>query len=383
MPQTRAVSTAVTIFLALSVTLPLPAQQRSAPVLRTEALEISINGRVHTQLNTTTVEGEPATEWELRRVRLEATVKVNDVVTGKIQPDFAGNRVSLKDAYLRLTLDPALQILAGQAHRPFGVISPTTSNRILPVERGVRIRGVTEALDQYNLVSGLGYSERDVGLQVTGAPRGAPLGLSYAAGFFNGPARADAGGETTYQLVARLAAQPAPGVRVGAGWSRRHFASTAGQPDDAVAIEPGDAWEVDLEVRPRAPRHPEPADSAAPPPTPVREDELPGVRVVGELSYGDYDPFQGTRFLGAQAWLAWRSRPLSSRVAGVEPVFRASYGDPNANDRGFAPGAGLLLTPGVNVYLGGWNRVMFNYDVWNPEEGRTRPSFKTQFQLAF
>ncbi len=44
---------------------------------------------------------------------------------------------------------------------------------------------------------------------------------------------------------------------------------------------------------------------------------------------------------------------------------------------------GTLFTPGINVYLGGLNRVMFNYDLWSPDGAGTEGSFKVQFQLGF
>jgi hypothetical protein len=356
----------VTFALALSVTgvtaaRPARAQTPTAPVLKVGAAEISINGRVQAQFNTTGVDEEPATEWELRRVRLEATVKVNDLVSGKIQPEFAGSRVALRDAYIRLTFDPAFQVLAGQAHRPFGIITPTSSTRILPIERGVRIRGVAADLDQYNLVSGLGYSERDVGIQVTGEPAGAPLGLSYALGYFNGPARAEAAGESTDQVVARLAVRPAERLRIGAGWSTREFLASEVLPDEDVELDRGHAWEADVEYGHYG----------------------PGLHLVGEVSYGDLTPSLGTRFFGAQGWLAYRTGAVSRAVSGVEPVLRVSYGDPNVNGRGDATGGGTLVTPGINLYLGGLNRVMLNYDWWNPDVGRRHGSFKAQFQLAF
>lgn len=330
-------------------------------MLKTGAAEITINGRVHTQFNTTDAEGEPASEIVLRRVRLEATVKVKDVVSGKIQPDFAGDRVSLKDAYLKITLDPALAFIAGQAHRPFGILTQTSSNRILAAERGVRIRGVSGAFDEQNILTELGYSDRDVGLQVTGAPEGAPLGLSYAAGYFNGPARDDAEGETTYQLAARLAVEPVDGLKAGASWSSRDFVTSEGLPDGEVLEERGNAWALDVEVG----------------------DYAPGLHFVGEVAYGDFNPFAGSRFLGAQGWLAWRSPTTRRKITNVEPVVRLSYGDPNANGRGDITGGGTLVTPGVNVYFGSQNRILLNYDIWNPDVGETRNSFKAQFQLAF
>ncbi|HEX2205021.1 MAG TPA: porin [Longimicrobium sp.] len=352
---------AVTLALLLSVTnaAALRAQQ-TGPVLKSGAVEVSINGRVQTQLNTTSVEDEPASEVILRRVRLEALVKVNDVVSGKIQPDFAGDRVSLKDAYLRVTLDPALQLVAGKAHRPFSTITITSSTRILPVERGVRIRGVDNDWDEFNLVADLGYADRDVGLQLQGQPRGAPLGLSYAAGYFNGPARDEAGSESSYQLAARIGVQPAKDLRVAAAWSSRHFGYESDVVPGETFLRRGNAWQADVEIGSHA----------------------PGFHAVGEVAMGDFDPLTDRRFVGAQAWLAFRTDTVSAKISAVEPLFRVSHGSVDAEGADLELG-GTLLTPGVNVYLGGLNRVMFNWDFWRPADGETQNSFKAQFQLAF
>lgn len=363
MPIRRRGALIVTVALFASVTKLAAQDAPPAVVLKSGAVEVTLNGRVHTQFNTTTADGEPATAMELRRIRLEATVKVNDVVSGRIQPDFApGNRVVMKDAYLRLNFDPGFQILAGQAHRPFSPITITSSNRILPIERGVRIRGVEDAFDEFNLVSELGYADRDVGLQVLGSPRGAPLGLEYRAGFFNGPARGDADSANTYQLAARVSVEPVRRVRVGAGWSRRDFVRESVIPEGGEDVEAGQAFEVDLEMGAY---------------------ERPGPHFVAEAAYGDFDPHEGTRFWGAQGWLGYRTGPLGEKITAVEPIFRVSHGDTNANDVGEGNAGGTLITPGINLYLGGLNRVMFNYDFWNPLEGGRQGSFKAQFQLAF
>ena len=85
--------------------------------LRLGAATVSLSGRVQTQFNTTTVDTEPATAFELRRIRLEANVKVNDVVSGRIQPDFApGN---LRADYVLPSR--RLKVLSG------GVFWPTTT----------------------------------------------------------------------------------------------------------------------------------------------------------------------------------------------------------------------------------------------------------------
>ncbi|HEU0300993.1 MAG TPA: porin, partial [Longimicrobium sp.] len=151
---------AVTFALLLAVAAPARGQGFVVATPDSSA-RITFGGRVQTIFNTTSVEDEPETQMELRRVRLEANLQLNRVVSGRIQPDFAGNRVSLKDVYVRFTLDPALQIWAGQAHRPFGVVSPYTTTRLLPMEKGLRIRGVSDAYDHYNILLNLGYSDRD------------------------------------------------------------------------------------------------------------------------------------------------------------------------------------------------------------------------------
>ncbi|MBW3572106.1 MAG: OprO/OprP family phosphate-selective porin [Gemmatimonadetes bacterium] len=322
---------------------------------------ITLGGRVQTIFNTTSVDDEPATATELRRVRLEATVQLNRVVGGKIQPEFAGSRFSLKDAYVRLSLDPALEVWAGQANRPFGVITPMSSTRILPIERGVRIRGVDDAFDQHNLISELGYAERDVGIQLRGEPAGAPLGLSYAAGVFNGPARARAPEENTYQVVARVAARPAGWARVGVSYSRIDFANVV---DDVAAVETseGDAWAADVELG----------------------SGRGGLHVVGEVTTGDFDPFTDGRFFGAQGWVGYRTGRASSTITALEPFLRVSHGDPDVDDEILLDGTGgTLITPGINLWLGGLNRFAVNYEIWNPASGETVRSFKAMFQMAF
>ena len=331
------------------------AAAQTTPVLRVNAAEIQFNGRVQTQFNTSTVEDVPESELILRRVRLEVTVRANPFVSGKLSSDWAGDRVSVKDAYLKLELDPALQFLMGKAYRPFSLIEQTSSTRILPIERGLSIRGL-DAEDEFEVVHDLGYSDRDIGVQLLGAPAGAPLGLGYAAGVFAGPLAGKTGNEATYQYVARATVRPLPGLVVGGAWNNRAFAdSVAGGLD----IERGNAFEVDAELGSYA----------------------PGLHLLGELALGDYDTFDDSDFLGASGWLAYRTGAVNAALAGVEPLVRASYSsiDGPHEDRG-----GTLLTPGVNFYFGGLNRIMFNYDIWMPTgNGGTQRSFKTQFQLAF
>jgi hypothetical protein len=350
---------AVTSALVLVAAAPAAGQGFTVTTPDSSA-RITFNGRVQTIFNTTSVDDEPATETELRRVRLEANLQFGRVVGGKIQPEFAGSRVSLRDAYVRLSLDPALQVWAGQAHRPFGVISPASTTRFPTAEKGLRLRGA-EGVEHYNLLSGLGYSDRDVGIQVRGEPMGAPLGISYAAGIFNGPVRDDAPEENTYQFVARVAARPAEWARAGVSFSRIDFANVI---DDVAEVETteGAAWEADVELG----------------------SERGGPRVVGEVARGDSDPFGEAEFLSAGGFIAYRTGRASSTISALEPFVRVSWADPDVDDE--APGlptGGTLVTPGINLWLGGLNRLGLFYDLWNPDTGESARSFKALFQMAF
>lgn len=348
---------------ALLLVTAAPAAGQGFVVHGPDSSRITLGGRVQTVFNTTSVDDEPGTHTELRRVRLEANLHLNRVVSGRIQPEFAGSRVTLKDAYVRFTLDPALQLWAGQAHRPFGVISPYSSARLAPIERGLRIRGVDDAYDHYNLLLNRGYGDRDVGLQLRGEPRGAPLGLSYAVGWFNGPARAEAPEENSGQLVARLAVAPVSGVRIGASFSRRDFFLLDEEEEEVLDRHAGEAGALDVQLG----------------------SDRGGLHFIGELAMGDFDPFTDREFLGMQGIVSYRTGRLSSTVAAVEPLLRVSHGDPNYMDAEVFTDAvgGTLFTPGINLWVGGLNRIAIDYEVWNPLSGQTAHSFKTMFQLAF
>jgi hypothetical protein len=333
----------------------LHAQETESSRFRVNAAEIVFNGRVQTQFNTTTADTEPDTEWLLRRVRMETLVRVDDLVSGRVVADFAGDRVALKDAFMRLSFSPGLALTVGNAHRPFGILSSTSSAQMLPVERGARIRGVPAA-EHYNLVAGLGYSERDVGLQVHGSPTAAPLAFRYAAGWFRGPLARQVPGEDSHQFVASVRVRPVPRWELGGSWSSREF-----QSGDELApdLRRGHAWAVHSEYGAYG----------------------PGLHLLGELAVGDENPHGDSRFTGVQGLAGYRM-VTTGRVAAIEPMLRVSHGStPDVVD----PLDGTLVTPGLNLYFTPINRIQVNYDLWRPggTDRLSEGSFKAMFQFAF
>lgn len=338
----------------------LPATRADAQdtdvTLSSEAIEIELGGRVQTQFNTTSVASEAPSEMILRRARIELDVTLNDFITGSIEPDFAGNEVTLKDVYGKVNFSPAFQVLVGQAYKPFGLIEQTSSTRILPIERGLRVRGL-EVMDEYAVLNELEYSDRDIGVQVMGQPGFMPLGFTYQAGIFRGPLHGASNVDDSYQYAARVTMQPIEVVRVGAGWSSRHFLPVPVDENDPFSR--GHAFELDVEVGTFA----------------------PGLHMLGELSFGDAEPTRTQDFFGAHGWLGWRSEPVSPLISAIEPIFRASFAE--IDD---VMEETTLLTPGINIYFGGRNRFMINYDfvlLGGDVEDDAEGSFKAQMQVAF
>src|SRR5690606_26211053 len=117
-----------------------------------------VGGQVQIQFSTTSVDEEDvfpfidpdddlaSSTFETRRIRLSVEVAIADWITGRIQPDFALGDFELADAWLNLELDEAAQIRIGQFKKPCSLLFLTSSSLILPIERGLRIRGLDRAL---------------------------------------------------------------------------------------------------------------------------------------------------------------------------------------------------------------------------------------------
>jgi hypothetical protein len=332
---------------------PLVAQSEP-PLVRANAQELIITARLHAQFNTTTDEHLPTTEWLIRRARLESRARINEVVGGHVQMEFAGDRATVMHAYMDLNFSPAVNVRAGRAFKPTGLFSRTASTLFIPVEAGLRIRGVT-GREAYSTVAGLEYGERGTGVQLEGAVPGAPMSLRYNVGWFEGPlARTGGMGDRDdHAFAGRLDVRPSDPVRVGVSWSRRQFVARDALGEAVGDLVAGHAVALDLEWGAFR----------------------PGLHLMAEVATGDADPVTDERFTSAGVWGAWRSDRLTGAVQHIEPIARVSWAD--------ISGGGLLLTPGLNLYFAERNRVMVNYDFWNPAEGDTAGSFKLMFTMWF
>ena len=338
----------------------LAATPVSAQVQLPDDVRIHLTGRLHAQFNTTSVDGESSSEFLIRRARLGAEVDVGRHVTAKIEPDFGEGGIDLKDAWVRLNLDPAFRISAGQFKRPFDLFELTSSNRILVVERAGGIRGVADCsgpggvCSLSRLTEQLQFADRDIGVLFDGT-RGS---VSWAAAITNGAGAntSDENGSKSFTGRLELAVQSGVVIAIsGALHDYVHLATG----DDQLAHAVG----IDAELG-----------------TYAEGPHLQAGIVVGENWLNPISTDAGSTFFAAQTIITHRKNLTRGPITGIEPLVRLSLGNP---DTDASADHGWLLTPGVNLHFVGRTRLALNVDVWLPDVGAEEWSFKGQAFFYF
>lgn len=348
------------MLLSVVVSLATPQAAPSQVQIRSRATDINLTGRVHTQFNTTSATGKPETEFLMRRVRLAAEITISDFVSGKVEPDFGEGKLSLRDAWVRLTFSPAFRATIGQTKRPFDLFELTSSTQILVVERAGGIRGVETCSGVQGLCSfsqfteRLQYADRDIGVFMDGTAGPAAWAIAVTNGA--GANKSDQNGAKSF--TGRVALQAADGVTVGANVAVHDYLAPLGN-DTKYAT----AWGADLEVG----------------------DFEGGLHVQAGAVLGDnwlnVAPTEPSSFRTAQAIVSYRGAITGSPyLNGFEPVLRLSWGDPNT-DR--PDDDGVLLTPGIQFHFTGRNKLAANVDVWRPATGPQEFSVKVMWYLYF
>ena len=342
--------TALSAGAAQTVQAQMEIQARSA--------QVRFGGRLHSQFATSSADGGKATDFFTRRARFTLDVSVSELLDARVQPDFGGGELDVKDAYFRLNLDDGFRLSVGQFKRAFDLFELNSSTDIVVVERTGRIdglggcAGVGGVCTLSRFTEKLAYSDRDIGVRAAGS-----IGerVDYTATLTNGAGTAGSDENSGKSLAGRMSVRLADGVSVAANVSRHDFVGRHG--DGAAA-----AFGADLELGG------------------FRDGAHLQIGVVGGGNWKLVSEGEIPRFLTAQAILS-RYVPLDgASLAGIEPTARISWGDP---DRGAADDAGLLLTPGVFLYVAGKNRIGANLDVYSAGSLPTEFSFKLQTYLYY
>lgn len=323
--------------------------------------QIRFGGRLHSQFATSSSEVGKSTDFFTRRARLTLDICVSPLLDARVQPDFGGGKLELKDAYFRLHFDRRLRLSVGQFKRAFDLFELNSSTDVVVVERTGRIDGVggcpgpggTCTLSRFT--EKLAYSDRDIGFRADGS-----LGeqVTYMATLTNGTGTGGSDENSGKSLAGRVSVRLAEGVAVSANVSRHDFVGETGDTRAAAAFG------GDLEIGG------------------FRSGTHFQAGLVGGENWRLATPSANAipRFLTWQTILS-RYFPLEGeRFEAVEPIFRASWGDP---DRAVGDDSGLLLTPGVFLYVKGKNRIGVNLDSYRSGPDTSEFSFKLQTYLYY
>jgi hypothetical protein len=330
--------------------------------IKSKAIEITLSGRVHMQWNqTSSTNAAVASTFFVRRARLTAEVKINDFISGKIQPEYGEGTVGLRDAYVDLTFDPAFRIRAGQFKRPFDRFELVSSTQILVIERAGGVRGVPDCSGISNVCSfsrfteKLNYSDRDLGVAIGGRVSR----LIWSASVTNGEGPNDVVDENGTKSYSGRLEYRYGGLVVGAHIGAHDYPNDSTGTDEYAVAFGGD---VDWGGY-----------------------EQPGPHVQAGFVYGDNwknlttpDP---SKFASAQGIATYLFPIRENRfMYGIEPVARVSWGDPDTDVSG---DDGWLFTPGLVLHFTGRNKFAINVDIWSPAAGETEYSAKAQLYLHF
>jgi hypothetical protein len=327
-----------------------------------EGASARLSGRVHTQFNTTSVSGERSTDFSIRRARLSLDVRLNQWISGKVEPDFGEGAITLKDAYLRLTIGPEFQAEFGQFKRPFDLFELTSSSSMLVVERVGGVRGVDACSGPGGTCSfsrfteKLGYSDRDIGVRINGSL--AAGRVSYAGSVTNGTGANVADENGNKSFTGRLSVELVDGVVVSANTGAHDYIHPTSSVDRYAY-----AFGGDVEIG-----------------TFSRGLHIQAGVVAGDNWKNPVGDQEEAKFVTAQGIVTYRLPVSAGPISAVEPVARVSWGDP---DTATDDDHGMLLTPGLMLHFSGRNKLGANMDIWSPSVGTTEWSLKVQSSFYF
>ena len=342
--------------LILAATLCPPAPLDAQVEIGARAARLTVGGRLHTQYASSSVDGAVEHVF-VRRARITVDMALGEIVRGRVMPDFAGGETALQDAYLLLDLDEAFTTSFGQFKRAFSNFELNSSTDLPTVERDGRIPGLSHCAGVggvctfSRLTQKLKFDERDVGVRVAGQLGGR---LEYMATLTNGEGINTADVNDGKSFSVRLATTAAEGMTVGVFGGLHDYLDG----DDETRRAGAAGADVELGSF-RSGFH------------------LLAAAVAGE----NWLAGEEAGFRTAQALVSYYLPSGSETIEGLEPLLRASWGDPDDDGE---EDSGFLLTPGVFLYVQGKNALGANLDWYSPAgEADAEWSLKLQAYLYF
>jgi hypothetical protein len=348
-----------TLFAFLLLTAYTPGAAEAQLEISSRASSIRIGGRSQAQYSVSSVPGAD-NDFFFRRVRLLADITVNDFVSARIQPDFAGGKAALQDTYIRLAFSSAFRLSVGQFKRAYDLFEMSSSTDLSLIERDARIEGISScagvgSVCSYSrLTESLGFAGRDQGVRFEGSSGR----VSYQATITNGTGVNVADENDAKSYSARFTVGPAVDVRMSGQVALHDYRCDC---DERTGRAKG--WGADIEIGG------------------WRE----GFLLMGAVTGGDNWKIldvenDAATFLAAQVVASYFHAIDSGRLSGIEPLLRVSLGEP---DTGVDSNGATVITPGLMLYFEGKNKIGANLDLYSPRAGESELSFKVQTFVYF
>lgn len=125
--------------------------------------KVKVSGWVNNQFQLECSDGEYSDSFRIRRARASISGDLNEIVSYKLQADFAGSPI-LVDYYVNLKLRKAAQLKLGQFKFPLTMESTIAPMNLDVIDYGTAI----SKLAGYSDVSGVGKNGRDIGVSLHG-----------------------------------------------------------------------------------------------------------------------------------------------------------------------------------------------------------------------
>ena len=363
-----------------------------------QAPNIAVQGRLQVQYRASggdsTTNYNPTLQrngFEIRRARIQANVRFGDNITFVVQPSFEMSALRLRDAYLRVGLNPHWGITLGQEKSPFQRYELVSSNNLLSIERGLRVLALSGKEAMNDVLLNNGYVSHDMGAFVDYvAPESR---FTVKVGLQNGSRESSLDVNNAKSFFGRVTGTPVinadnqPVLQLGASIASRDRAvcnSCAG----TITYFPGvskrtNAFGADLEYGGFRPGLHIIADVATGDNVPIARRINTGRNTGNLINTADSNvvTFRSIHLIGA--YRVNTSGSDNRLVKTLEPALRLDLTDPNTsvNDD-----AGILITPVLNVYFTNTVILRAALDVYRYKTlavNRYAQEFKISWQANF
>ena len=359
--------------LVVSCVVMLAAPARAQKVTASGVDSVRVRLNLQPQFNTSSADGEPDSEWLVRRARLGVGAYAGGWLYAFAEGDFGRGDAKLTDGYVSLQFDPRLAIRAGQFKVPFDELELTSSRELPVIERDPLPRGAA-GFSPNGLLDDLGFNARDIGIDWKGRFER----VRATVGLFNGQGDGVEETDDGKQLAAQIQAEIAAGWRLTGAWTGLRLSDPPAE-DEA-------AWYHAFEIAIRGGEYAE-----------------PGLQLLGQIFVGDdYDPEllgdDDASFVAWQGIVGWHVASYGiPYLIGWEPVLRVGWtriedGSVVVGDEifplGSAEPATTVASAGVNLYWKERIRTQLGVD-WSSFDGDGELSdsddvaFRIQFGFGF